>query len=106
MVPEKIPTLGSTIQWETRQASFSTGTVDPRVGIFLSPLNINDEFYFSHIPLPAGGKYKNRTVAHQSVTTFCHNVAFQRIQDFLDVFHMLFENKMGYLVLNKKKSPP
>ena len=46
----KIPTLGSTVQWETRQASFPTGTVGPRVGIFLSPLNTNDGFYLSHIP--------------------------------------------------------
>ena len=30
----KIPTLWSTIQWETRQASFPTGTVGPWVGIF------------------------------------------------------------------------
>ena len=41
----KIPTLGSTVQWETRQASFPTGTVGPRVGIFLSPLNTNDGQY-------------------------------------------------------------
>ena len=44
----KISTLGSTVQWETRQASFPTGTVGPRVGIFLSPLNTNDGFYLSH----------------------------------------------------------
>ena len=48
----KIPTLGSTVQWETRQASFPTGTVGPRVGIFLSPLNTNDGFYLSHTPVP------------------------------------------------------
>ena len=41
----KIPTLGSIVQWETRQVSFPTGTVGPRVGIFLSPLNTNDGFY-------------------------------------------------------------
>ena len=29
-------------QWESRQASFPTGTVDPLVGSFLSPLNTND----------------------------------------------------------------
>ena len=44
----KIPTLGSTVQWETRQASFPNGTVGPRVGIFLSPPNTNDGFYLSH----------------------------------------------------------
>ena len=32
----KIPTLGSTVQWETRQASFPTGTVNHRVGIGLN----------------------------------------------------------------------
>ena len=30
------------------QASFPTGTVGPRVEIFLSPLNTNDGFYLSH----------------------------------------------------------
>ena len=29
------------------EASFPTGTVDPRVGIFLSPLNTNDGFSLS-----------------------------------------------------------
>ena len=58
----KIPTLGSNVQWETRQASFPTGTVGPRVGIFLSPLNTNDGFYLSHIPVPTRGKDKKRTV--------------------------------------------
>ena len=50
VVPEKIPTLGSTVQWETRQASFPTptGTVGPRVGIIVSPLNTNDGFYLSY----------------------------------------------------------
>ena len=40
----KISTLGSTIQWETGQASFPTGTVRPWVGIFQSPLNTNVRF--------------------------------------------------------------
>ena len=44
----KIPTRGSTVQWETRQASFPTGTTGPQVVIFLSPLNTNDGFYLSH----------------------------------------------------------
>ena len=39
-VDRKIPTLGATV----RQASFPTGTVGPRVGIFLYPLNTNDGF--------------------------------------------------------------
>ena len=59
----KIPTLGSTVWWETRQASFPTGTVGPRVGIFLSPLNTNDQFYLSHIPVPVRGKDKRQTAA-------------------------------------------
>ena len=63
VVPEKIPTLGSTVHWETRQASFPTGTVGPRVGIFLSPLNTNDGFYLSHILVPAIGKDKKQTAA-------------------------------------------
>ena len=35
-----------------REASFPTGTVDPRVGISLSPLNTNDGFFLSHIGVP------------------------------------------------------
>ena len=31
-----------------RLAMFPTGTEDPRVGIFLLTLNINDRFFFSH----------------------------------------------------------
>ena len=58
-----VPTLGSTIQWETQKASFPTGTVGPRVGIFLSPLDTDDGFYLSHIPVLARGKDKKRTAA-------------------------------------------
>ena len=45
-VPEKSQPLGP-----TQHASFPTGTMDPRVGIFLSLLNTNDGYYFSHIPM-------------------------------------------------------
>ena len=61
----KIPTLGSTVQWETRQASFPTGTVGPWVGIFLSLPNTNDGFYLSHIPVPAHGKDEKRTAVRR-----------------------------------------
>ena len=63
MVLEKITTLGSTVKWETGQVSFPTEMVGPRVGIFLSPLNTNDEFYLSHIPVPTRGKGKKLTAA-------------------------------------------
>ena len=36
------------LQWETSIAKFPTGTVDPRVVIFLSTLNVNDRFFFSN----------------------------------------------------------
>ena len=39
---EKSQSLGPPFQWETRQASFPTGKVNRRVGVFLSPLNTND----------------------------------------------------------------
>ena len=48
VVSEKIPTLGATVQWETRQATFPTRTVGPWVGMFLSQLNTKDVFYLSH----------------------------------------------------------
>ena len=65
----KIPTRGSTVQWETRQASFPTGTVGPRVGIFLSPLNTNDGFYLSHTLVPALGKDKKNEQQHAGLTS-------------------------------------
>ena len=45
---EKSQPEGPPFQWETRLAEFPTGTVDPRVGIFLKPLNTNDRFFFSY----------------------------------------------------------
>ena len=39
---------GPPFQWEMRVAEFPNATVDPRVGIFLSTLNINDQLFFSH----------------------------------------------------------
>ena len=84
----KIQTLGSTIQWETRQASFPTGMVSPWVGIFLSPLNTNDGFYISNIPVLARGKDRKRLSElrpHASYMWICdvivmlklrHHVAF------------------------------
>ena len=57
---QEIPCLGSTIQWKIQQASFPTGMVGPWFGIFLSPLNTNDGFYYSHIAVPACGKDKNK----------------------------------------------
>ena len=103
----KIPTLGSTVQWETRQALFPTGTVGPRVGIFLSPQNTNDGFYLSHIPVQAIGKDKKRTVArrpHDGRTSICdvivmlkgrHHVTSQRIQDFLEALFMFSNVRCG-----------
>ena len=73
----KIPTLGSTVQWETRQASSPTRTVGPRVGIILSPLNTNDGFYFSHIPThtrssdPYVSSLSEKTVPHCYLCEIC-----------------------------------
>ena len=119
----KIPTLGSTVQWETRQASFPTGTVGPRVGIFLSPLNTNDGFYLSHIPVPACEKDKKkssrtsaarRTYAGRTsilgvivMLKLSHHVPSERmnVQGFLEVFFMIFQYEMSYLVMSKKNNP-
>ena len=74
----KIPTLGSTVQWETWQASFPTGTVGPRVGFFLSPLNTNDGFYLSHIPVTAARRPQVGLWRHCYVemTSPCHIYAY------------------------------
>ena len=45
---EKSQPEGPPIQCETRLAEFPIGTVDPRVVIFLKPLNTNDRFFFSY----------------------------------------------------------
>ena len=65
VVPVKISTLGSTFKWEAWQASFPTGAVAPRVGIFLSTVDTNDGFYLSHMPVPAHWKDKKRTATRQ-----------------------------------------
>ena len=39
--------LGPPFQWNLGEASFPTGTMDPRVGISLSPLDTNDGFSLS-----------------------------------------------------------
>ena len=113
----KIPTLGSIVQWETRQASLHTRMVGPRVGIFLSPLDNNDGFYLSHIPIPARGKdIRKRTAIlwphavctsiHDTIAMLKlrHHAASQLIQDFLEDFFMFSKYKMRYLVLSKKKN--
>ena len=44
----KIPTRGPTIPFGNEACRVSQWTVDPRVGIFLEPLNTNDRFFFSY----------------------------------------------------------
>ena len=46
----KIPTQGPTAPVENEACRVSHLTVDPRVGIFLSPRYTSDGFFFSHIP--------------------------------------------------------
>ena len=65
VVPEKIPKLVSTAEWETRRALFRNREVGHWVGIFLSQLNTNDEFYFSQMAIPACGKNKKRIAVHR-----------------------------------------
>ena len=108
VVPEKIPTLGSTVQWETRQASFPTGTVGPRVGIFLSPLNTNDGFYLSHIPVTASDKDKTRTPA-RPLTSICVKITspyrFSACLGFSGSLFIFFQYKMRYVVVSKINNP-
>ena len=42
---------GPSVPVGTRLAEFPTGTMDPRVEICLSPLNITDGFFFLHTPI-------------------------------------------------------
>ena len=51
---------GPPFQWETRRASFPTGTGGPSgVGIFLSPLDTHDGFYLSSINEYLSGTFKH-----------------------------------------------
>ena len=98
VVPEKFPTLRSIVQWETLRAYFPARTVGPWVGNFLSPLDINDGFYLSHIPVSARGKDQKWTVARRRHVYLCHHcnvkmthhVESQRIHDFVEAFFHVF----------------
>ena len=100
-----IPTLQSTVKWETRHASFLTGRVDSGVWIFLSPLITNVGFYLSYISPPACGKdkYKQPHVGRKSIRDVIvmlklrNHVTSQCIQDFLEVHFMFGQYKMRYL---------
>ena len=54
--------IESIIGFQWGQASFPTGTVGPRVGIFLEPLNTNDRFFFSYT------SSSNRTVQYSIIS--------------------------------------
>ena len=97
----KIPTLWSYVQWETRQATFPSGTVDPGVGIFLSPLNTNDGFYLCHIPhtnlwesnILVMLKWGNHVMSHLSVfrnflKPFFLNIKMSRDMWFPTMWHI------------------
>ena len=54
----KIPTRGPTVPMENEACRVSHWTVDPRVGIFLEPLDTNDRLFFSYT------KFSDCTVQH------------------------------------------
>ena len=47
----KIPTRGPSVPVGNEACQVSNWTVDPRVGIFMEPLNSNDQFFFSYTNL-------------------------------------------------------
>ena len=111
----KVPTLGSTVQRESRQA-FPTGTVGHRVGIFLSQLNTNDGFYLCHITVPPRGidKKPSRTLAalwpHVESRRHCNVIMTSPFRisassGFSGSLFIFFQYEMGYLVMSKKKNP-
>ena len=108
----KIPTLGSTVQWETCQASFSTGMMVLGL-IFFCPhwTPMMDFIYLTYSYQPVG-KIKNDQ-PHAGHTSICdvivmlkrrHHIASQRIQDFLESFCMFYQYRMPYLVVSQKKA--
>ena len=105
VVPEKSQSSGPPFRGETRQASLPTGTVGPRVGIFLSPLNTNDGFYLSHIPKPAYGKDEKRTQAGRMSIPDVIISHLSEFRIFLKPFSCFSQYKMLHLVVSKKENP-
>ena len=71
-------------------------------------------YIISHIPVSASWKDVKKITAERRLRVdplnhcnvkIIHHVSFQRIQDFLAVFVMFFQNNMRYLVASKKKNP-
>ena len=88
----KIPNLGSTVQWETRQASFPNGTVGPWVGIFLSPLDTNDGWilFISHM-----GKIENKQ-PHIILTSICDVIVMLHPQGGGGRVTLIFSSYVGW----------
>ena len=111
VVPEKSQPSGPPFWWETQQASFPTGRVGPRDGIYLSPLNTNDGFYLSHIPVyvPAcGKKTDSRTLAaRRSVTSLLYltyvTMSHLSVSGFSGSLVHVFKSKIRHSVVSKKK---
>ena len=70
------------------------------------------EIILSHIPVPAHGKDKKRTITRRPaligdiivMLKCCHHVTLQQIHDFLEALFMFFQYKMWYLMVRKKKN--
>ena len=72
IVNRKISNLGGhRCNGKTRQASFPTGIVDPRVEIFLSSLNTNDEVYLSLVLLSGCNVPLKELKPHNVKVPFC-----------------------------------
>ena len=81
MATGKCQPFGPPLQWETWQALFPIGILDPRVGIFLSPLNISDRvcLFLHHVSIILKLSY---------VTVFWNSVSIQILCIFLPTGHL------------------
>ena len=98
VVPEKSQTSGPPLSGILGKPRFSTGTMSPRVGIFLSPLETNDGFYLFHmgkiakIPIWCAKKKKRKSLTYHFHCL--HSVTKIATTDFH--YAILFANDANY----------
>ena len=89
---------GPPFQWETRQASFTTGMVDPRVRIFLSPLNTTDVFCLSGM-LEKLSSRPAKTQISLGIFPVCSEFSFSQIPSLIWVFAGRRDYLVGFVML-------
>ena len=114
VIPEKTQPLGPPFSGKLGKPRFPLEWWAPGLGFFWNHWPpMMDSIYLTY-PYQPMGTIRNKQ-SHVGCTLvalpicvivklkLCQHVASQRIQDFLEVFFMIFQLKMRYLVVGKKK---